>query len=285
MKGFIALVLCLALLLSFSACGKKDRFEDEEVLFDITAQGEQSSQEESEDILESESGEESSSETSEDTQQDNSETESSDSSSPQKPSTQDKDSDTQKKDKITGIELIKMDGHYFPEIDDLYVPAAQIYYELTSGNLPVDWDMGRYEFTVEGSTNTYWRISDSRFDSVAELEAYLNAYFTEDFIKTFYDASLFHDHEGHLYAVTGVSGDNILYAGCEFKLTKQTTKRIFFDCISYFYKYLEEIPAENKPFNKAPKDTSKYNSKTVSFVLEVDESGYNWKFSKFDNIK
>ncbi len=286
MKRLIVLLLCVILLVTFAGCGEKDRFKDEEVIFDaateVSKEVESSSTSEED---ESSSLNESTDSSSEPPAPDESVSQSSEDEKPAK------DKNTvnvapvkPEKEKVTGIELIQVNGVFFPEIDDLYVPAAKVYYELTSGNLPVDWDLGRYEFTVDGSTNTYWRISDSRFDSVEELETYLRAYFTEDFIKTFYDASLFHDHNGHLYAVTGVSGDNILFAGREFKLTRQTTKRIMFDCVSYFYKSPEEIPTDNTPFTKAPEDVSAYNSSTVSFVLEVDESGYNWKFSEFGNI-
>lgn len=285
MRRFLALILCIVLLVTFVGCGKKDRFKDEEVIFDATV--ETSAESDSSDLKPEESSSvEGETEESEDTTVDASQSQSSEE---QKPEEADKPvnntSETKNKEKVTGIELIEVDGVYFPEVDDLYVPAAKVYYELTSGNLPVDWDLGRFEFTVEGSTNTYWRMSDSRFDSVEELESYLKAYFTEDFIKTFYDPSLFHDHNGHLYAVTGVSGDNILFAGREFKLTKQTTKRIMFDCVSYFYKSPEEIPADRVLFSKVPEDVSAFNTSTVSFVLEVDESGFNWKFSEFGNIK
>lgn len=288
MKRLIAILLCIVLIFSLSSCGKKDRFKDEEIIFDASESKNESGAESSsqEDVtLSTDTSSEESTETEESASQGTDSSASQDTDKPEntaqsKPVTSEKP----KKEPVTGIELIKVDGVYFPEIDDLYVPAAQVYYEITSGNLPVDWDMGRYEFTVDGSTNTYWRMSDSRFDSVTELESYLKAYFTDDFIKTFYNASQFHDHNGHLYAVTGVSGENILFAGREFKLMKQTTKRIMFDCVSYFYKSPQEIPADNTPFTKAPEDVSMYNSSTVSFVLEVDESGYNWKFSQFGNI-
>lgn len=270
MKKLVLFVLAFALILSFAGCKKEESaaeenpFEGEEVLFDIAVDGDLSSSADS----------------------DASNSEESDSSEESQESSKDESgSSDDKKTGGTGLELVKADGYYFPDIDQLYEPAAKIYYEITSGNLPVDWDMGRYEFTVDGSTNTYWRISDSRFDSVEELEKYLHAYFTEDFVKTFYNSSLFYDYEGHLYAVTGVSGENVLFAGCEFKLTKQTTRRVFFSCTSYFYKSLEDVPAERTTFEKAPEDTSKFNTKTVEFVLESDESGYNWRFSKFENIK
>ena len=308
MKRIIALLICISLVLCFSGCGKKDRFKDEEVLFDLetlnNASETENVQSESVDGVSDESSSDSSAESSADGSADTSADTSADSSSANADSQGSSSSESgdgdigsvteqndgssvedNEKEKVTGIELIQADGIYFPEIDDLYIPAAKIYYELTSGNLPVDWDLGRYEFTVDGSTNTYWRISDSRFDSVAELEAYLNAYFTEDFIETFYNPSLFYDYNGHLYAVTGVSGDNILFAGCEFKLTKQTTMRVMFDCVSYFFKSPEEIPEEHTVFNEAPEDASMFNSSTVSFTLEVDESGHNWRFSQFGNIK
>lgn len=38
MKKIIVLILCLILIFSFSGCGKKEPFEDEVVLFDVTAQ-------------------------------------------------------------------------------------------------------------------------------------------------------------------------------------------------------------------------------------------------------
>ena len=151
--------------------------------------------------------------------------------------------------------------------------------------MPVDWDLGRKEIKVNGSVNTYFRISDSRFDSKAELEEYLKVYFTDACIKTFYNPAIFYDYEGHLYAIAGVSAENVLYAGRNFTLIKQTNKRIQFDCTSYFYKTFEEIPKDRQEFKTVPEDASKYNTKVTSFELEVDESGYNWRFSKFDNIK
>lgn len=264
MKKTAVLILCIILSLSFAGCGKKDPYAGEEVIFDISDVNNQSQGNQNEENTSS--------------SEETTDTETSQESSSQEDQTQETVSGL-------GFDLIKAEGYYFPDVNMLYSAAAKVYYEITSGNLPVDWDMGRYELTNNGSTNTFWRINDSRFDSVSELEEYLNVYFTEDFIKTFYNSSLFCDYDGHLYAVAGVSSENILFAGYNFVLTKQTTKRALFECTSYFYKSIEDIPENTTVFTGKPDDETVYDTKTTEFVLETDESGFNWKFSQFGNIK
>ena len=117
-----------------------------------------------------------------------------------------------------------------------------------------------------------------------QLEKYLNKFFTKDCIKTFYKPENFIDYEGHLYAISGTGGDDSLLAGCVFKVTKQTTMRVFFTADVYTYKKIDDKPQTAEIFTVAPKDTSLFNIKSVEYVYEIAEDKQNWRFSKFGSI-
>ena len=275
MKKIIAILLCLILIFSLTACGKDEDklLEGEEVLFDISSEitpdvssSDLASSEDSSTQSGTEDGETSSSS---DTEVDLNNT--------------DSNSDSAVEEGFnTGMQLVDGKGvYYFPNINETYEYAAKIYADLLKFTFSYDEQLGVYEIVKDGSTGYYWRVNDSRFDSVAELERYLDVFFTKDCQKTFYDPSRFIDHNGHLYASIGAVADSNTYAGCSFKLTKQTTKRIFFEGTAYYYKSPEEVDNEQPLFTAAPADASKYETKTYEFELIINEEGTSWQFSKF----
>ncbi len=297
MKKILAFLLSVTLIFTLSACKKDEPFEDEEVLFDITTQSSPNSSEEvtagevssdenslgensSDEVISNEtsSGESSSSESS-----------SSESSSSEASSSGTSDLNptvnTPEEDVFdTGMELVSGGGVYFPDINRYYTYAAEIYADLKNFTFSYDEQLGSFPIVIDGSMGYYWRVNDDRFDSVADLENYLNSLFTEECKNTFYDPTRFIDYEGHLYASIGAVADNYTYAGCSFVLTKQTTKRILFTGTSYSYKNYEEVDSEVPLFTTVPEDVSKYLTRTVDFEMQVSEDGMSWRFSKFGYI-
>lgn len=252
-KRALALCLCFCLAFCLSAC-KKDRFKDEET---ITPPTETSTPQE-----ETPSGEETPQEI---PQGDNAEVDTSN-------------------DNSYLIKIVSTKQLEAYEINERFEKAAKIYTQIFYNSVPVDWDLGPKQIKKDGSSNVYFRVSDSRFDSVAELEKYLNDLFTPECIKTFYNPANFVDYEGHLYAVSGTGGDDSLLAGCVFTVTKQTTMRVFFTADIYNYKKIEDKLEQTEIFTTAPKDTAIYDVKNVEFVYEVSKDNKNWQFSKFGNI-
>jgi hypothetical protein len=252
-KRILAFCLCLCLVFCLSAC-KKDRFKEEET---ITPTVENSTTQE-----QTPSGEENPQET---PQNDNTAVDTSN-------------------DKSYPIKIVSTKQLESYEINECFEKAAKIYTQIYYNCVPVDWDLGPKQIKKDGSSNVYFRVSDSRFDSVAELEKYLNDFFTPECIKTFYNPANFVDYEGHLYAISGTGSDDSLLAGCVFKVTKQTTMRVFFTADVYTYKKIEDKPQNSEIFTEAPKDASLFNIKSVEYVYEIAEDKQNWKFSKFGNI-
>ncbi len=252
-KKVLAFCLCLCLILTLGAC-KKNRFKDEESITPPTntavSQGETSGEAPSE----------------ENPQEQNKPTAST-------------NSDSSYPIKITTSKVLSA-----AQLNGNFKDAARIYTELSYNCVPVDWDLGPKQIKKDGSSNVYFRVSDSRFDSVAELEKYINELFTPECIKTFYNPANFVDYEGHLYAVSGTGGDDSLLAGCVFNVTKQTTMRVLFTANVYSYKKIQDKPAQAEIFTEQPKDVSMYDVKKVDFVYEISENKESWKFSKFGNI-
>lgn len=272
MKKLIAFFLIFALIFSFAGCKEDELFENEEVLFDIASSDNESAS------LPSDT----SSDGTDSSEAEGGDSENEDSSQEETSSVDASAQPESNEDKLdTGMQLVQSGGIYFPDINEMYKYAFEIYRDILNSTFSYDEDLGVYEIVKDGSVGYYWRVNDKRFDSVAELEAYLDAFFTDECQKTFYDPSRFVDHNGHLYAVVGVVAQDPTYAGCSFTLTKQTTKRIFFDCTGYYYKSLEEIDTSVPHFTTAPEDVSKYNTKTVSFVMQSTEDGMNWQFTQF----
>ncbi len=252
-KKVLAFCLCCLLILSLSAC-KKDRFEDEET---ITPPPETSASENAPTTEETPAGEGG--------------------------ETANKPTSTTSADNSYPIKITSSEALSAAQLNGNFKDAARIYTELSYNCVPVDWDLGPKQIKKDGSTNTYFRVSDSRFDSVAELEKYINQFFTADCIKTFYKPENFIDYEGHLYAISGTGGDDTWLAGCVFKVTKQTTMRVFFTADVYTYKKIED-KQNAEIFTVAPADASQYNIKSVEYVYEISADKQNWKFSKFGSI-
>lgn len=248
LKRILALCLCLLMAVLFTAC-KKDRFKEEEVITPaVDLSQEQTTSEEG---------------ATENPQQE----------------VVDRSEDNSYPIKIVSSEVLSSAA-----LNANFNKAVEIYTQLSYNCVPVDWDLGPKQIKIDGSTNTYFRVSDSRFDSVEQLEKYLKEYFTDECIKTFYNPKNFADYEGHLYAVSGTGSDYSLLAGCSFAVTKQTTMRVFFTATVYNYKKMEDTVNHTEYFTEAPKDASVYDIKTVDFVYEITSDKTTWKFSKFGNI-
>lgn len=279
MKRLLAFLMCVTLIFALSACKKDKLLEGEEVLFDINSTVTESSSIESSTV---DSSTETSSQTSSATESTSSSASSNTSSDTSSSTTSSKPvQNTNTKELIdTGISLIQSGGIYFPDVNERYTYASEIYNDLVRYTFSVDEGLGVKEIKVNGSTGYYWRVNDERFRSVAELKAYLNTLFTPECQKTFFDEKRFVDYEGKLYASMGAVA-NSTYAGCSFKLTKQTTKRIYFTGTAYYYKTIEEVDPSKPLFTTAPADASKYLTRTVEFEMQSTEDGMNWQFTKF----
>lgn len=252
-KRILAFCLCLCLVFCLSAC-KKDRFKEEETITPPTVENSTTQEQ-------TPSGEE----------------------NPQETPKEEAAVDTSK-DKSYPIKIVSTKQLEAYEINECFEKAAKIYTQISYNCVPVDWDLGPKQIKKDDSSNVYFRVSDNRFDSVAELEKYLNDFFTPECIKTFYNPANFVDYEGHLYAISGTGSDDSLLAGCVFNVTKQTTMRVFFTANVYSYKKIQDKPEKTEIFTEQPKDVTIYNNKTVDFVYEISSDNKNWKFSKFGNI-
>jgi hypothetical protein len=184
-------------------------------------------------------------------------------------------------DSNMGMDLVKTEDMYLPDISESYNRAAKIYADLKNFTFSYDVYLGSFEIKQNNSVGYYWRVNDERFDSVAKLEAYLDAYFTKDCQKSFYDPKRFIDHEGKLYASIGGVAESPNFAGYSFKLTKQTTKRICFTGTAYYYKSMEGVDTTQPIFTGVPKDVSKFDTANVEFEMLISDDGTSWKFSKF----
>ncbi len=268
MKRFLAVILILSLCGCFASCKEKanDPFIDEEVIYEIGKQSDVAEPSKTQPVTDGGS----SGETSESSENPT------DTSSAVSPAPQEKDP----MQLVTGGEVA------FPYVPDLYIPASEIYSQLTRGNVNIDVGLGSFQIEKNGSMGTYYRTNDARFDSVKELEDYLKQFFTDECIKTFYKPERFVDYKGHLYSVRSTEYDDYLFAGSGFTLTKQTTMRIMFNMTGYYFKAPAEVKKDHTIFNVAPEDDSVYNKTTADFVLEYHKVGnYNkWLFSKFGNI-
>lgn len=285
MKKLIAILICLSIILTFASCKKDNEnlLENEEVIFDINAVSSQVSPEVSTETSINTSSEDNNSESS----VGNSGSAGSDLSSLDSSSHDDEkpvQNDAVVETFDTGMKLFECDGIYFPDINETYKYAAEIYADLINFTFGYDEQLGSYEIKIDNSVGYYWRVNDTRFDSVARLENYLDAYFTKDCQKTFYNAKRFIDHEGKMYASIGGVAGSETYAGCSFKLTKQTTRRICFTGTAYYYKSPDEVNPDEPFFTTEPKDVSKYDTKTVEFELQSSEDGMTWLFTKFGYI-
>lgn len=262
-KKILAVFLSGCLLFGLCGCQKKDatedRFKDETVLFDASKQESVSSSQDSTPSSES--------------------AESSESENP---------SDSgEGKPRKEEVQLVQTGEVPTPDVNEMFVLAERIYRDLTHYTFGIDPDLGAFPITVDGETNSYFRVHDKRFDSVEELENYLNALFTESCRDTFYEKNRFADHDGHLYAIIGAVAENPLYAGYSLKLQKQTTMRIMFDATVYSYKSYEDLEAAEAkdPFVGVPEDASAYDTATVSYTMEIGEDGMTWRFSEFSGIR
>lgn len=269
MKRLFAILLCFTMLFSFVGCKDDELLEDEEVLFDINSTDSSVVSDNSSSSSEASSNVDSSA----------------DVSSSEKIEESNSSSQTEQEDKFDiGINLVQSGDVYFPDINETYKYASEIYRDIVNSTFSYDEDLGTYQIEKNGSVGNYWRVNDPRFDSVAELEEYLDGFFTDECQKTFYDPSRFVDYNGHLYASVGVVAFDPTYAGCSFLLTKQTTERIFFDGTAYYYKSYDDIDLSKPLFMVEPENKDKYNTRTVSFVLQATEDGNNWQFAQFELI-
>ena len=251
-KKIISLMLCLVMLFSFAGCNDVeeliDPFIDEVVVFDINSPDSTSSI--------------------------------SDSSSSQEGEVPPEGAEESSSATMSVVDI----GIVTPDVEALYDYAYQLYNDIVTYNIGIDEGLGSFNLTINGSAGTYYRVNDKRFTSAADLDKKLKEIFTEECLKTFYDPYRYVDYEGKFYTVVGISDNNMLYAGRSYKLTKQTTMRVFFDITEYNFKKYEDIPKEYTPFTVAPEDVSAYNANVVSFVLEMAENKIDWRFSKFGKV-
>ena len=158
------------------------------------------------------------------------------------------------------------------EILSMYTDASDIYADISMVNFAVDG-----EKTILKNDNTYYKITDERFESYDDFQKYLMQYFTEDLTNELLDDTLFTEgKDGHLYVVGAGRGTNIFYAGYALGEPVISEDAITFDVTAY---YTMDEPYEGDLFDNKFIDSDEFETEVYTFRM-VPEDGA-WKFDTF----
>lgn len=162
------------------------------------------------------------------------------------------------------------------DLKDLYQGAAEIYTEISLGTLDADDSA-----TMEKNGLKYYKVDDSRFATYDDFQAYLEQYFTKDFVSseilTDKNVQFVKGDDGALYFLGGGRGSNIYYAGHVFKLDRQTDKEIDLTATAYYSTGDEAYDGE--PFYVAPENADDFTTTDYHFVMLLEDG--EWKFDDF----
>ena len=126
---------------------------------------------------------------------------------------------------------------------------------------------------------TYNKIIDDRFETYDEFQAYLEQYFTKDFVSSVIlseDNIMFaKGDDGALYSLIANRGTNIFYAGHIFETDRESDKEIDISATVYYANAIYE----GEIFHEAPENPDDYKTEKVPFIL-LNEDGA-WKFDEF----
>lgn len=174
----------------------------------------------------------------------------------------------------------KEDGSLPPlekDLQQLYQEAYALYEQIALTGFEMDTSK-----TMETDGLVYYKVNDSRFSDYDSFYAYLNQYFTKDFI----DEEILSENnlrfakgeDGSLYILDGGRGTNIFFAGYVMTLDSQTEKEIKFTATVYNTSGTTE-PNTDPIFYTEPENPDQYTTTSYQFNM-IQEDG-NWKFDSF----
>ena len=162
------------------------------------------------------------------------------------------------------------------ELQQLYVDAQKIYNDINFGSFAVS-----EEDKITANDMEYMKVVDERFDSYDAFKAYLEQYFTADFVeaKILNEGNIMFvkGEDGGLYTLSAGRGSNIYYAGHTFTVDREVEKEIDFTATAYYIN--SDKPYEGELFYTAPENADEYTTQEFKFMLlNVDGA---WKFDEF----
>lgn len=174
--------------------------------------------------------------------------------------------------------IVVNDGSLPPleeDLQQLYADAYKIYNQISFGIFDYD-----EETTMEKDGFTYYKITDSRFETYDAFQKFLEQYFTTNFVTTgiLSESNIMFakGEDGGLYFLGGGRSKNPLYAGHTFAEPKVHEEEVHFDAIAY---YTNGQPYEGDPFYTAPETPEDFTAQTFDFHI-IKEDGA-WKFDNF----
>lgn len=134
---------------------------------------------------------------------------------------------------------------------------------------------------MEKNGNTYYKVTDERFATYDDFQAYLEQYFTKDFVSSEILAEkniqFVKGDDGALYFLGGGRGSNIFYAGHVFKLDRQTDKEIDLTATAYYS--TGDSAYNGEVFYVAPENADEFSTTDYHFVMLLEDG--EWKFDDF----
>lgn len=162
------------------------------------------------------------------------------------------------------------------ELQDLYTGAYKIYNQISFGKF--DYDP---ETKMEKDGFDYYKITDSRFPTYADFKAYLEQYFTKDFVANSIlsesNIMFTEGEDGGLYFLGGGRGSNIFYAGHVFEADRETEQEIDFKATAYYTNSNEAYDGDF--FYTAPENPDDYTTQEFRFIVLKEDGA--WKFDDF----
>ena len=162
------------------------------------------------------------------------------------------------------------------ELQKLYTDAQFIYDQINFGAFAVS-----EKDKITANDMEYMKVVDERFDSYDAFQAYLEQFFTKEFVaeKILNEGNIMFvkGEDGGLYTLGGGRGENIYYAGHTFTVEREVEKEIDFKATAYYVN--SDKPYEGELFYTAPENADDYTTQEFKFML-LNEDGA-WKFNEF----
>lgn len=162
------------------------------------------------------------------------------------------------------------------DLKDLYQNAAEAYAEVSLALYEADENS-----TMEKDGLQYFKVDDERFATYDDFQAYLEQFFTKDFVSseilTDKNLQFAKGDDGALYFLGTGRTSNIYYAGHVFKLDRQTDKEIDLSATAYYS--TGDSAYDGEIFYVAPENADDFTTTDYHFVMLLEDG--EWKFDDF----
>ncbi len=139
--------------------------------------------------------------------------------------------------------------------DEIFAVANELYgyFDLAALNGYSDRTL---EAEVDGSTLTYYMVSDERLDTKAELLSALSCYFSSDIINSLMDTAQYREGmDGKLYSAGGARGSDIFHQKTVYELVSLTEgSAVFKGYATYSDEIMEDAYTEEFTYNAVKQD-------------------------------